>query len=292
MSIFILRRLCKYFSFVFFLAIIIYYQISWLGVYHEEYNLNKDTVQSEEFRALNVSENGLNTIIKFANKNNLQLDDCISVIMVVYDYDLCEYNSKEYTINDYKRDYIQIKKHYNSEFNLLKKAYAQIIGGLTYFPVPNKNNNIEEIINYSNSWGAERTYGGERRHEGTDIMDINNKRGTLPVLSMTDGKVVNLGWLELGGYRVGIKSNYDGYFYYAHLYSYAEGLKEGDKVYAGQLIGFMGDSGYSKVEGTTGKFDVHLHVGIYLELENGGELSVNPYFILKNLEQNNVEYDY
>lgn len=39
-------------------------------------------------------------------------------------------------------------------------------------------------------------------------------------------------------------------------------IKEGDQVQAGEMLGFMGDSGYGE-EGTTGQFPVHLHLGIY-----------------------------
>lgn len=44
-------------------------------------------------------------------------------------------------------------------------------------------------------------------HEGCDIMAVNNVSGFYPVISVTDGTVENLGWLEKGGYRVGIRSN-------------------------------------------------------------------------------------
>ena len=50
-----------------------------------------------------------------------------------------------------------------------------------------------------------------------------------------------------------------------HLDSYAD-IEEGDTIQAGDLLGYMGDTGYSKTEGTTGNFPVHLHVGIYLFL--------------------------
>ena len=61
---------------------------------------------------------------------------------------------------------------------------------------------------------------------------------------------------------------------------------------AGEWIGFMGDSGYSTVEGTTGNFDVHLHVGIYLNAGTSEEVSLNPYWILKYLEGKTIEYQY
>lgn len=41
----------------------------------------------------------------------------------------------------------------------------------------------------------------------------------------------------------------------------------GEQIRAGEIIGFMGDTGYSEIEGTTGNFDVHLHFGIYLNDE-------------------------
>ena len=104
---------------------------------------------------------------------------------------------------------------------------------------------------------------------------------------MTDGVVTNLGWLEKGGYRVGITSDCGTYYYYAHLESYSN-IKEGDRVKAGELLGFMGDSGYGP-EGTTGNFAVHLHVGIYF-YESGNEVSVNPYYVLKYLESRKVKY--
>lgn len=287
-----MKRFLKCIALLFFLAIIIHYELTWLGVYQEPYNLTEDTVWSEEFREMNFGENGLKEIMDFAENHELRLEDCVTVIMVAHNYDLSDYTEKKYTYKDYQEDYRQIKKKYFEEFSALKSAYKQIVSDLQYFPVPNKEGNDEEIINYENSWGFERTYGGERRHEGTDIMDKQNKRGVIPVLSMTDGVVENMGWLELGGYRIGIRAKNDGYFYYAHLYSYVDGLKEGDSVSAGQLIGFMGDTGYSKVEGTTGNFDVHLHLGIYIESGSGEDLSVNPYYILKNLEGNIIEVDF
>jgi murein DD-endopeptidase MepM/ murein hydrolase activator NlpD len=119
-------------------------------------------------------------------------------------------------------------------------------------------------------------------------MAANNIRGYYPIISITDGTIEKIGWLEQGGYRIGIRSPSGGYFYYAHLYSYAPELKEGDQVIAGQLLGFMGDSGYGS-EGTIGMFDVHLHLGIYVETGTG-EMSVNPYYILKMLEDNRTDY--
>lgn len=135
---------------------------------------------------------------------------------------------------------------------------------------------------YDNGYGEGRSYGGARKHEGIDIMSSSGERGQLQVQSVSDGVVEQLGWLELGGYRVGVRSPSGLYFYYAHLDSYAEGLKKGDNVQAGQLLGYMGDSGYGE-EGTRGKFAVHLHFGIYYT-EDGQEKSLNPFYLLQYRE--------
>ena len=88
----------------------------------------------------------------------------------------------------------------------------------------------------------DRTYKGDRKHEGTDIMPFVNKRDYFPVVSMTDGIVTSVGWLELGGYRVGITSPGGAYFYYAHLSSYA-GIKEGDPISCGRCDRIYGRYG-------------------------------------------------
>lgn len=160
---------------------------------------------------------------------------------------------------------------------------AQFVDDALCFPIPISTREPRRFVNYVDSWGYGRSYGGERTHEGTDIMADYNVRGYYPVVSISDGIVEKIGWLELGGYRLGIRCKSGGYFYYAHLYDYAEGIREGSQVKAGQLIGYMGDSGYSKVEGTVGNFDVHLHIGIYVKYE-GEEISVNPYHLLKRLQ--------
>ena len=158
-----------------------------------------------------------------------------------------------------------------------------------YFPVA-FSGKMEDCLYYTDSYGAERTYGGERSHEGCDIMTQDNIRGEFPVVAVCDGKIEQLGWLELGGYRIGLRSDTGVYYYYAHLFKYEPGLAAGSQVQAGQVIGYIGDTGYSKVEGTTGNFDVHLHFGIYLEDKEGREYTVNPYFLLKKLEKSVIKY--
>ena len=161
---------------------------------------------------------------------------------------------------------------------------------LKYFPVAESSDNSRLSVSFEDSWMFDRSYGGERGHEGTDIMPSVNEPGRFPVVSMTDGIVESKGWLELGVYRLGIRAPHGAYFYYAHLDSYAD-IEEGDTINAGDLLGFMGDTGYGTEEGTRGKFPVHLHVGIYL-YQNEQEISVNPYPALSYVQDKKVSGDF
>ncbi len=119
---------------------------------------------------------------------------------------------------------------------------------------------VAKRYNYSvkHSFGAGRSYGGARRHEGVDIFA---SYGT-PVLASCYGYVELKGWNRFGGWRLGIRDANNIYYYYAHLSSYVKGLKQGDLVRPGQVIGYVGSSGYGP-PGTSGKFPPHLHFGLY-----------------------------
>ncbi len=169
------------------------------------------------------------------------------------------------------------------------EVFDSIWSDVEYFPIPISLENEEYTVNFVDTWGGGRSYGGDRRHEGTDIMTAIDEPGLYPLLSMTDGTVSEKGWLEKGGYRIGITAPNGAYFYYAHLDSYAN-LEIGDEINAGELLGFVGDSGYGE-EGTRGNFATHLHLGIYINM-NQEEFAVNPYWILKYIENQKLKYTY
>lgn len=162
-------------------------------------------------------------------------------------------------------------------------CYKQFILDIEGFPIP-----IDYDYTYEDSWLSERTYGGTRRHYGTDIMDPQNERGIIPIISMSKGIVENIGWNDQGGYRVGIRTPSGAYVYYAHLDQYASELNKGVKVEVGDAIGYMGDSGYGE-EGTVGQFPVHLHIGIASKSFGDNENWINPYYLLKYLEDKDMK---
>lgn len=158
-----------------------------------------------------------------------------------------------------------------------RRMYRAVWADLECFPVR------AEKVFYENSWMSPRGKDKERHHEGCDLFGEEDRPGLYPVVSMTDGTVEQIGWLPLGGYRIGIRSEGGGYFYYAHLDSYESEFQEGESIRAGQILGFMGNTGYGP-EGTKGEFATHLHLGIYVRTENHPELSVNPYWILRYIQ--------
>lgn len=128
-------------------------------------------------------------------------------------------------------------------------------------------------------FGTGRSYGYQRRHLGHDMM---GQIGT-PVISVESGVVEALGWNQYGGWRIGIRS-FDGrrYYYYAHLrqnYPYAEGLKEGDIVTAGDVIGYLGHTGYSAKENVNNIEVPHLHWGMELIFDESQKESDNEIWI-------------
>jgi murein DD-endopeptidase MepM/ murein hydrolase activator NlpD len=128
---------------------------------------------------------------------------------------------------------------------------------------------------FENNYATDR---GARKHEGVDIMA---KKGT-PIYSVMDGEVVNYGWNDLGGWRLTIRVDSTTQFYYAHLNGYAAGIAKGSKVKKGQLIGYVGSTGYGPV-GTQDQFEPHLHFGIYKTTPDWH--AIDPYNYLKAWEQ-------
>lgn len=262
-----------FFSILLFITMLyVGHLLNQIGLHMYVNRINGTSIQYEEFRKMKLPASR----IKKVKKDTGKIED-LAISMLVNDYELS--GKKNIKKSDIKKLIFQVRQ--NKAYQELKKYYYEILNDIKYFPVPLKENG-ESSVTFEDSWYASRNYGGTRKHEGTDLMPEYNITGLYPIISITDGVVEKIGWLEKGGYRIGIRAPSGAYFYYAHLESYAEGLKKGDEIKAGQLLGFMGDSGYGP-EGTTGMFAVHLHLGIYIDTPIG-ELSVNPYYILLYLQ--------
>lgn len=143
-------------------------------------------------------------------------------------------------------------------------------------------------------FGVARSYGFKRQHLGHDMM---GQVGT-PVVAVESGYVEALGWNQYGGWRLGIRSfDHKRYYYYAHLrknYPYQSGLEVGSVVQAGDVIGYLGRTGYSRTENTNNIDDPHLHFGLELifdesQKDSNNEIWVSCYELVKFLNLNRCE---
>jgi len=131
--------------------------------------------------------------------------------------------------------------------------YARILKLYTQEPDTKLAMPLEDIRKkaIADTWQAPR--GDGRKHEGQDIFAA---RGT-PILSATSGYIFKIGENNLGGQTVSVISRGGRIYYYAHLDSYANGIKVGDRVSTRTVLGYVGTSG--NAQGTP----PHLHFGVY-----------------------------
>lgn len=161
------------------------------------------------------------------------------------------------------------------------KAFSPVAAGYGY--------------SHCDDFGVSRSFGFHRKHLGNDLM---GSLGT-PIVAIEGGVIEVMGWNRYGGWRIGIRS-FDSkrYYYYAHLqkdHPFAEGLQEGDMVQAGDLIGFMGRTGYSDRENVNNIETVHLHLGLELvfdesQKECNTEIWINVYDIVRLLSSHRASY--
>lgn len=198
----------------------------------------------------------------------------------------------------------------NKYYAFYKEAYGAVLSGLVgeYTKVASDGNGGKKItegyglkayspiaegfwFSHYDDFGVSRSYGYKRRHLGNDLM---GSIGT-PIVAIEGGTVEALGWNRYGGWRIAIRS-FDGKrsYYYAHLRRnrpYKEGLEIGSKVKAGEVIGYLGMTGYSEEENVNGMKVPHLHLGMQLvfnevQKEGDNQIWIDMYSLVELLNKN------
>ncbi len=104
-----------------------------------------------------------------------------------------------------------------------------------------------------------------------------------PIIAVESGIVEALGWNRYGGWRIGIRTfDTKRYYYYAHLRKdlpYIKDLAQGQIVKAGDVIGYMGRTGYSIKENVNNINVNHLHFGIQLIFDECQKDGINQIWI-------------
>lgn len=198
----------------------------------------------------------------------------------------------------------------NKYFSYYRETFSAMLGGLLSEyerQVPDKNGGVTVksgygLVAYSpiaegfayshyDDFGSSRSYGYRRSHLGNDLL---GNVGT-PIVSVEGGTVECIGWNQYGGWRLGIRS-FDNKrsYYYAHLrkdHPYHSDIKQGSVVKAGQVIGYMGMTGYSTKENVNGMTVPHLHFGLQLifdesQKEGTNQIWLDVYNLVKLLSKN------
>lgn len=169
------------------------------------------------------------------------------------------------------------------------KNFKEKYGIKAFLPIA-KNYGFSHYDDFGNS----RSYGYKRVHLGNDLM---GSIGT-PIIAVESGTVEAIGWNQYGGWRIGIRSfDKKRYYYYAHLrknHPYAKDLKEGRIVKAGDVIGYLGMTGYSTKENVNNINVPHLHFGMQLifdesQKEGTNQIWIDVYNIINFLKKNKSE---
>lgn len=149
-------------------------------------------------------------------------------------------------------------------------------------------------FSHYDDFGASRSYGYKRTHLGNDLM---GSIGT-PIIAVESGIIEAAGWNQYGGWRIGIRSfDKKRYYYYAHLkkdHPFAKDICEGKVVKAGDVIGYLGMTGYSTKENVNNINIPHLHFGLQLifdesQKEGTNQIWIDVYNIIEFLKKNRSE---
>jgi murein DD-endopeptidase MepM/ murein hydrolase activator NlpD len=121
---------------------------------------------------------------------------------------------------------------------------------------------------FVDTFGAARSDVSGGWHHGADIFAPLGA----PVLAVASGTVFSVGWNEVGGNRLWLRDGQGNLFYYAHLSAFTPLAVNGNKVNAGDVLGFVGNTGDAQGTPTHLHFEVH-PVGL---IGLGYDGAVNP----------------
>jgi murein DD-endopeptidase MepM/ murein hydrolase activator NlpD len=121
---------------------------------------------------------------------------------------------------------------------------------------------------FTDTFGALRGDISSGWHHGDDIFAPLGA----PLLAVASGTVFSVGWNKVGGNRLWLRDGGGNLFYYAHLSAFSPLAVNGSKVNAGDVVGFVGNTG--DAQGTP--FHLHFEIHPVGLLGLGYDGAVNP----------------
>jgi murein DD-endopeptidase MepM/ murein hydrolase activator NlpD len=141
-------------------------------------------------------------------------------------------------------------------------VHPQLTAGGYVFPVYGP-------VSWSDTFGAPRADTGW--HHGDDLFAPLGA----PVLAVARGMLFSVGWNDIGGNRVWLRDDQGNQFYYAHLSAFSPLAVNGRRVDAGDVLGFVGNTG--DAEGTPYHLHFEIHPVSLLHLGYDGVVDPTPY---------------
>jgi len=125
-------------------------------------------------------------------------------------------------------------------------------------------------VSFTDTFGSARADVGW--HHGEDLFAPLGA----PILAVADGTVFSVGWNDLGGNRLWLRDERGNEFYYAHLSAYSPLARNGAQVHAGDVLGFVGNTG----DADATPFHLHFEIHPLALLGLGYDGVVSPYLYL------------
>jgi murein DD-endopeptidase MepM/ murein hydrolase activator NlpD len=124
---------------------------------------------------------------------------------------------------------------------------------------------------FGDTFGAFRGDVAGNWHHGDDIFAPLGA----PILACADGLVFSVGWNDVGGNRLWLRDSQGNEFYYAHLSAFTPLARNGMHVKAGEMLGFVGNTG--DAQGTPTHLHFEVHPSSLLFMGYDGAVNPTPY---------------
>ena len=149
---------------------------------------NQANLGSDDFRRMQPGTYVMEQLRTDAEQTGLSPGELLAIRLPFEHF--CFGSGRAWTAARYEAWRMLFFQKNQSGYERVCQAYAAVWDDVRCFPVSAPG------ACYENSWMFERTYGGQRGHEGTDLMPPENIAGYYPVMSMTDGVVEKIGWIR------------------------------------------------------------------------------------------------
>jgi len=169
--------------------------------------------------------------------------------------------------------------------------FRNLLSEIRFFPIPlGFDNEFEPSYMYGDSFDTRNIMLANPRAGGTNIFDRENVPGRIPVVAVASGTVTAAGFTNTFGYRIEILGERGTVFTYSHLYMISDGVRLGQTIMAGELLGSIGNTGFAGAQHARGRAPAQLRFTISPQTRlTLDAFYINPYPFLRLLEDYRID---